>query len=288
MKETFSFRNGNAPRTIFRIFNFLFMFLLSIVMLIPLLKVLSDSLDKSAVYGLRLWPANFSIEAYTMIFSYEALRQPLVISAFVTCTGTFMGLLITTLGAYVLRQRNLYGRKFFSMYIFITMIFSGGLVPTFLVLKTIGFTNTLLSVILPSSLNVFNMILMRNFFEQIPDSLFESAEIDGATPPQVFFSIVLPLSMAALASIGLFFAVQYWNEFFHYVIYISDSSLYNFQIQLRQLILSDQALNDPSMFGFGNTVKNAAIVIAMLPFLILYPMVQKHFTAGVTMGAVKE
>lgn len=288
MKEVFSFKHGRAGRTTFRIFNFFFMAFLVVMLMIPMLKVLSDSFDRSTVYALNLWPQNFSAEAYRIIFSNHNLYMPLVISFVTTISGTLLGLTITTLGAYVLRKKDLIGRGFFSKFIFITMIFSGGLVPTFLVLKYIGITNTLWAVILPHAINVFNMILMRNFFEQIPDSLFESAEIDGASPPQIFFTIVLPLSTAALASIGLFFAVEYWNNFFSYVIYISDSTLYNFQIKLRELVLSDQNLNDPAMVGFGNTVKNAAVIIAMLPFFVMYPFVQKYFTAGVTMGAVKE
>ncbi len=288
MKEVFSFRNGRRGRTIFRIFNATLMFGLLVMMLIPLLKVVSDSFDLSTTYGLNFWPKNFSVEAYKSIFTNQSLFLPLIISLVTTVSGTVVGLVITTLGAYVLRQKNLIGRGFFSKFIFITMIFNGGLVPTFLVLKGIGMTNTLWAVILPAAINVFNLILMRNFFEQIPESLFESAEMDGASPPQVFVSIVLPLSAAALASIGLFFAVQYWNEFFHYVVYISSTELYNFQIKLRDLVLSDQNINDPAIIGFGNTVKNAAVVVAMLPFLVLYPFVQKHFTAGVTMGAVKE
>lgn len=288
MKEVFTLKSGRAGRTLFRVFNFLFMIGLLVIMLIPLLKVVSDSFDRSNVYGLNLWPRNFSIEAYKSIFSNKSLSLPLVVSLVTTLSGTVLGLIITTLGAYVLRKKDLIGRGFFSKFIFITMIFNGGIIPTFLVLKGVGMTDTLWAVILPSAINVFNLILMRNFFEQIPESLFESAEIDGATPPQVFLRIVLPLSTAALASIGLFFAVQYWNEFFHYVIYISSTELYNFQIKLRELVLSDQNMNDPALIGYGNMVKNAAVVIAMLPFVILYPFVQKYFTAGVTMGAVKE
>lgn len=288
MREVFSFRHGRGPRALFRIFNGLLMAWLVVLMMVPLGKVLSDSLDRSMVYGLNLWPQQFSLEAYRIIFTNKALFFPLLISLVTTISGTLLGLALTTLGAYVLRQKGLKGCGFFSKFLFLTMIFNGGLVPTFLVMKTLGLTNTLWAVILPAALSVFDLILMRNFFEQIPDSLFESAEIDGASPPQVFLRIVLPLSQAALASIGLFLAVAYWNEFFRYVIYISETELYNFQIKLRELVLSDQNLNDPAMVGYGNTVKNAAVVVAILPFFVMYPFVQKYFTAGVTMGAVKE
>jgi putative aldouronate transport system permease protein len=288
MREVLSLRDGRAPRTIFRVFNALFLFLVLIIMLVPLLKVISDSFDRSAIYGLSLWPKNPSIEAYKSIFTNPNLFVPLMISIFTTCAGTILGLTITTLGAYVLCQRNLIGRNFFAKFVFITMIFNGGLVPTFLVLKGLHMTNTLFAILLPASVNVFNMVLMRNFFDQIPISLFESAEMEGATPPAVFTQIVLPLSGAALASIGLFFAVEFWNMFFPYVIYISDTRLYNFQIKLRELILFEQNINDPAIMGYGNMVKNAAVVVAMLPFLIIYPFAQRYFIAGVTMGSVKE
>ena len=149
-------------------------------------------------------------------------------------------------------------------------------------------TNTLWAVILPPSLNVYNMFLMKNFFEQIPESLFESASIDGASPMIVFARIVLPLSLPALASIGLFFGVQFWNDFFNYVIYITNTDLYNFQVKLRELILSEQNLTDPSIVGFGNSVRNAAIIVAMIPPMIIYPFCQRYFITGITMGAVKE
>jgi putative aldouronate transport system permease protein len=248
----------------------------------------SDSFDRSTIYGINLWPKNPSIEAYKSIFTNPNLSKPLLISVITTAAGTLLGLTITTLGAYVLCQRDLIGRGFFAKFIFITMIFNGGLVPTFITLKTIHLTNTLWAVLLPASVNVFNMVLMRNFFEQIPQSLFESAEIEGATPPVVFWQIVLPLSSAALASIGLFFAVEFWNMFFQYIMYISDTNLYNFQIKLRELILSEQNINDPAIMGYGNMVKNAAVVVAMLPFMFIYPFAQRYFIAGVTMGAVKE
>lgn len=288
MKEVFSFRSDRVPRTLFRLVNIIFLSLLAAIMILPMLKVVSDSLDRSTVYGLRFWPTHFSFFAYEAIFTQKELFLPLVVSLVTTLSGTLIGLALTTLGAYVLRKRDLIGRAFFSRFVFVTMIFNGGLIPTFLVLQHLEVTNTLWAVILPGALNVFNMVLMRNFFEQVPESLFESAAMDGATSLTVFVKIVLPLSSAALASVGLFYVVQFWNDFFPYVIYISNTDFYNFQIKLRELILSDQNLTDPSLVGFGSTVKNAAVIVAILPFLVLYPFVQRHFTAGVTMGALKE
>jgi len=288
MKEKFSFKPGYRGRTVFRILNGIFMVLVVISTLIPLIKILADSFDRTTTYGINLWPKNPSIIAYKTIFSAEALYRPLLISFFTTITGTFLGLLFSTLGAYVLIQNDLVGRNFLAFFIFFTMIFSGGLVPTYLVVKNLGMTNTLWAVILPPSFNVYNMFLMKNFFEQIPESLFESADIDGASPMLVFIKIVLPLSLPALSSIGLFFGVQYWNDFFNYVIYITNTDLYNFQLKLRELILSEQTLTDPSIVGFGNSVRNAAIIVAMIPPMIIYPFCQRFFITGITMGAVKE
>lgn len=288
MQEKLSFKREHAPRTLFRMFNAFFMVVLVFSMLIPLLKVVSDSFDRTTVYGINLWPRNFSTAAYYTIFTNQNLYKPLLISVITTCCGTALGLLVTTLGAYVMTQRKLIGRNFFAKFIFLTMIFNGGLIPTFVVLKTLGLTNTLWAVLLLPSINVFNMILMRNFFDQIPQSLFESAEMDGCTPPRLFAQIVIPLSSSALAAIGLFFAVQFWNDFFNYVMYISNTDLYNFQIKLRELILSEQNINDAAVMGFGNMVKNAAVIVAMLPFLFIYPFCQRYFIVGVTMGSVKE
>ncbi|NLL71112.1 MAG: carbohydrate ABC transporter permease [Epulopiscium sp.] len=289
MKEKFSFKKQYRARTIFNIFNFLFFTLVLVAVLIPLIKVFVDSLDASGSYGIRLWPQNPSFSAYKIIFSTTALYQPFLISLYVTALGTFLGLFMCTIGAYVLIQFEMPGRTLFSYLLLFTMIFSGGLVPTYLVMKDLHLLNTLWAIVLPASLNVYNLILMRNFFEAIPGSLFESAEIDGCTPFGIFTRIVLPLSKPALASIGLFFAVAFWNEYTNFTIYISNPKLFNFQVKLRSLILDDQSLAAASSEGiYAKTVQNAAIIVAVLPFMFIYPFCQKYFVTGITMGAVKE
>jgi putative aldouronate transport system permease protein len=167
------------------------------------------------------------------------------------------------------------------------MIFNGGMIPTYLVIRSLHLTNSLGSVILFPALNIYNLVLMRNFFEGIPQSLYESAELDGCTPMQTFYKIVLPLSKAALASIGLLFAVAYWNDYTNYKLYITDSSLYNFQMKLRSIMMGSDL---PGAVGSAteNTVKSAAIIIAILPFMILYPFLQKYFVKGMNLGSVKE
>ena len=179
------------------------------------------------------------------------------------------------------------GVKLFGYMLLFTMIFNGGLIPTFLVMKKVGLLDSLWAVMIPTSMNVYNLVLMRSFFEGIPASLFEAAEIDGCTPLGIFWRIVLPLSKAALASIGLFFAVAAWSEYFHYVIYIKSSDKYNFQYKLRDLFQDKQDASEGTKINV-NTLKSAAVIVSIIPFLFIYPFCQKYFMTGVTMGAVKE
>ena len=185
-----------------------------------------------------------------------------------------------------IRDRDMPGRTFFANFLLFTMIFNGGMIPTYLVMKNLGLTNNLLGVVLLPAINIYNLVLMRNFFEGIPQSLFEAATLDGCTPMATFIKVVLPLSKAALASIGLMFAVAYWNDYTNYKLYITDSSLYNFQMKLRSIMMGSD-LPQANGGATENTVKSAAIIIAILPFMILYPFLQKYFVKGVNVGAVK-
>lgn len=264
-----------------------FFVILSIIMIIPIYKVFIDSIDLKTAYGMKLFPEQFGLDGYISVFTNPTLFRPFLISCFTTICGTFVGLAISTLGAYVLIQDKMPGRGLFSKMLLFTMIFNGGMIPTYLVMKSLGLTNTLWVVILLPALNVYNLVLMKNFFEGIPTSLFESAEIDGCSPMKIFFIIVLPLSKAALTAIGLMFAVSYWNDYTNYKLYITNDMLYNFQMKLRSVILGSDL---PSALGSAteNTIKNAAIIVAILPFMIIYPFCQKYFIQGVNIGAVKE
>lgn len=271
---------------LFNVINGIIFILISIIMLIPIYKVLVDSFDLSSAYGMRLWPKQFGLAGYASVLSNPTLYRPLLISVGTTLAGTFLGLALSTLGAYVLIQWDMPGRTFFANFLLFTMIFSGGMIPTYLVMKNLGLTNNLLGVVLLPAINIYNLVLMRNFFEGIPQSLFEAATLDGCTPMATFIKVVLPLSKAALASIGLMFAVAYWNDYTNYKLYITDSSLYNFQMKLRSIMMGSD-LPQANGGATENTVKSAAIIIAILPFMILYPFLQKYFVKGVNVGAVK-
>lgn len=261
--------------------------IICLAILVPMWKVLVDSFDLHTAYGMKFWPKRFGMAGYKSVFSNVTLYRPFLVSILTTVLGTAVGLILSTLGAYVLIQDDMPGRSLFGNLLLFTMIFSGGMIPTFLVIKQLGLTNTIWSVILISGLNVYNLVLMRNFFDGIPKSLFESAMIDGCTPMGIFFKIVLPLSKAALAAIGLMFAVAYWNDYTNYKLYITNSDWYNFQMKLRSIIMgSDLPIANGS--ATENTVKNACTIIAILPFMILYPICQKYFITGVNIGAVKE
>ena len=271
---------------LFNVINGIIFILISIIMLIPIYKVLVDSFDLSSAYGMRLWPKQFGLAGYASVLSNPTLYRPLLISVGTTLAGTFLGLALSTLGAYVLIQWDMPGRTFFANFLLFTMIFNCGMIPTYLVMKNLGLTNNLLGVVLLPAINIYNLVLMRNFFEGIPQSLFEAATLDGCTPMATFIKVVLPLSKAALASIGLMFAVAYWNDYTNYKLYITDSSLYNFQMKLRSIMMGSD-LPQANGGATENTVKSAAIIIAILPFMILYPFLQKYFVKGVNVGAVK-
>lgn len=273
--------------TPFNIVLGLIFILICFVTIIPLWKVLIDSLDLKTAYGMKLWPERFGLDGYKSVFTNPTLYRPFIVSCITTVAGTLIGLTLSTLGAYVLIQEEMPGRSFLSGLLLFTMIFNGGIIPTYLVMQSLHLTNTLWVVILLPGLNVFNLVLMRNFFEGIPKSLFEAASIDGCTPIGIFFQIVLPLSKAALAAIGLMFAVSYWNDYTNYKLYIFNSDFYNFQMKLRSIILgSDLPIATGS--ATENTVKNAATMVAIIPFMIIYPFCQKYFIQGVNIGAVKE
>lgn len=259
--------------------------LICFIMIIPIYKVLIDSLDLKTAYGMKLLPEQFGLAGYKSVFTNPTLYRPFLVSCLTTVAGTFCGLAISTLGAYVLIQWKMPGRNFFANLLLFTMIFNGGMIPTYLVMRSLHLTNTLWVVILLPAINVYNLVLMRNFFEGIPGSLFESAEMDGCSPMRIFFQIVLPLSKAALTAIGLMFAVSYWNDYTNYKLYITNENLYNFQMKLRSVIMGSDL---PTAVGGAteNTVKNAAVIVAILPFMIIYPFCQQYFIQGVNIGEI--
>lgn len=283
--DRLSLRKGYRARTLFLLFDYAFLSLLMVMMVLPLLKVIVDSVDPTS-YGVRLWPKQVDFAAYKMILENSTLYRPFLVSILTTVVGTAFGLFVITLGAYVLIQTDMPGHKLFGRMVLFTMLFSGGLIPTYLTIRNLGLMNNMLAVIVPCSVSAYNTILMKSFFAGLPHDLFDAAEIDGCTPFGTFWRVVLPLSKPALASVGLFIAVGLWNEYMHFILYITDPKWQNFQVKVRSLILED-GLSGTSITLGQEMLKSATVVVVVLPFLFIYPFVQKYFTKGITLGAVK-
>ena len=273
--------------SVFDIVNYIVFIIIGLIILVPIWKVIVDSLNKVGVYQFQIWPSQFTLDGYRTIIETKALIRPFFNSVITTLLGTLLGLVLSTLGGYVLVQFEMPGREFFAYFLMFTMIFSGGMIPEYLVMKQLGLVNTMWILVFKHGMNVYNLVLMRNFFEGIPASLFEAARIDGCSPMRIFFTIVLPLSKAALASIGLMFSVAVWNDYSTVKMYITDPDQVNFQYKLRNMIM-DGDTPTTSYEVSQNTLYNAGIISAILPFMILYPFLQKYFVKGVNIGAVKE
>ena len=271
----------------FDVINYIIFVIIGLLIIIPMWKVLVDSLNRYGVYQFRLWPHDPTLEGYLTIIKTSRLIRPFFISIITTILGTFFGLLLSTLGGYVLIQFDMPGRNAFAYFLLFTMIFSGGMIPEYLVMKQLGLVGSWWILVVKHGINVYNLVLMRNFFEGVPSSLYEAARIDGCSPMGIFFRIVLPLSKAALASIGLMFAVSIWNDYSTVQIYINKSENVNFQYKLRTMIMD----GDTPVTSYNvsqTTLFNAGIIVAILPFMLLYPFLQKYFVKGVNIGAVKE
>ena len=287
MEDRFSFKKGHRARAIFLIVDYLFLTLMMISMIVPIWKLIVDSVDSSSV-GMRMWPKEVSFAAYSSILHNAGLYKPFLVSIYTTILGTAIGLMIITLGAYALMQKDLPGHKFFGRVVLITMMFNGGMIATYITYKNLGLMNNILAVIIPVCVTAYNTILIRSFLESLPASLFEAAKIDGCSPFGIFNKIVLPLSKPALASVGLFIAVAMWNDYMHFILYITDQGKQNFQVKIRAMILEESLMvsNTDSAISSG-MLKSATILVVILPFMFVYPFLQKYFTKGLTIGAVK-
>lgn len=281
---------------LFNTVNYSLLALISIITIIPFLYIVTVSFatpEEVAKGGLLLFPSQFTLGAYKYIFSTDTMVRSILISIYVTVLGTFINLLLTSFTAYPLARTNLRGRRSIMLMILITMLFSGGLIPTYFVVKAFGMINTYWSLMIPTAISAFNLIVLKNFFQQIPDGLEDSAKIDGCNDLGILFRIILPLSMPAMATFGLFYAVGHWNTFFNAVMYINDAEKFPVQVVLRQIVLLSQdqigdttSQQDP-MDYLPQTIRMASIVVATVPIVLVYPFLQKHFAKGVLLGSVK-
>ena len=280
-------------RSAFVAINTVLLVALCAVMLYPVLYVISCSFSSEGAIlkgAVSLWPVEAHVKAYMKVFHYPQLWVSYRNTVFYTLTGTAINLFLTVCGAWVLSRKSLPGQRFLTLMCTFTMFFSGGMIPTFLVVKELNILYTVWAMLLPGAVSTYNMILMRTFFQTIPQSLTEAADLDGCTDFGILFRIVIPLSMASMMTIGMFYAVGHWNSYFNAVIYLNKTELYPLQIILRQVVLQNEIVETAtsSEMNMAEGIKYATIVVAMLPMLIIYPFVQRFFVKGVMIGSVKE
>ena len=276
----------------FTVLNYVFFVLIGIIMVYPFWYVVMYSLSdpgRSDFSSLYLLPQGFSLSAYKYAFSKSILFSGFFNSVFLTVVGTAVNMLLTVSLAYPLSRENLPGKKYFSALVVFTMLFSGGMIPTYLVMRQYGLLDSLWGLIGYGAVSVYNLLILVKFFKTIPESLIEAAKIDGCGDAMTLVKIVLPLSKASLATISLFYAVYHWNEFIYSTIYINTDSKWPLQVVLRNII--DMVSNDLSSSGAiamnPENFKMATIVITVIPIICVYPFLQKYFTKGVMMGSVK-
>ncbi|MFC0214640.1 carbohydrate ABC transporter permease [Paenibacillus chartarius] len=275
--------------------NVLLLALVAIVTFLPFMHVMAVSFATESEVANKpflLFPTTFTLDSYRYILSTDSIFRALGVSVGVTVVGTFVSMLLTSLMAYGLTRKDLDGRKFFNFLIVFSMLFNPGIIPLFLVVKEMALIDSYWSLILPVAVNAFNLIILRSFFSNLPDGLEESAKIDGCNDFGILFRIVLPLSMPAIATISLFYAVNYWNTYFNAVMFLNTAEKWPIQVLLRQIVIVASGFTaDTSDLSFvkppEQTIKMAVIAISTLPILIVYPFLQKYFVKGALVGSVK-
>ncbi|WP_299093643.1 carbohydrate ABC transporter permease [uncultured Metabacillus sp.] len=279
---------------IFNFFNYTILLLIGLACFLPFVNVIASSfattqevVEKTFI----LFPTTFTLDAYHYIFSTPTIFKSFAVSIGVTGVGTLVSMVLTAFMAYGLSRRYLYGRKAINFVVVFTMLFSGGMIPTYLVVRNLGLIDSYWALILPVAISAFNLIIMRNFFQAIPDSLEESAKVDGYNDIMIFFKIILPLSLPSIATISLFYAVAYWNEYTNAILYLNDSGKWPIQVLLRQIVIVSSGMQaDNSAVDIvppAQTIKMAVIAVATIPMLIVYPFLQKYFVKGAFVGSVK-
>lgn len=270
-----------------------------LIVLLPMMYVLAASFSSAAAVNagkVWLWPVDFSLKGYETVLQYKSVWIGYRNTILYTACGTLINVIVTMLCAYPLSRRELKGRSFFTFMFSFTMLFSGGLIPTYILIRNLGMLNTVWAMLLPGAMSVHNMIIARVSMESnIPRDLLEAAKLDGASDAQYFSRIVLPLSKAVIAVIALYYAVGHWNSYFNAFIYLNDKQLYPLQLFLREILvqnnISSSDITDPEMLaqiqGLATQLKYPVIVVSTLPMICLYPFVRKYFDKGVMVGSLK-
>ncbi|GIN70613.1 sugar ABC transporter permease [Bacillus sp. J14TS2] len=280
---------------IFTIIAYIILIVVTCIVLYPLVYVLSASLSNPEMIlkgKVWLFPKDITFQAYKEVFQNDKIMIGYKNTIIYTVVGTAINLALSTMIAYPLSRKDFLGRGAITAFLVFTMFFSGGMIPTYLLVKDLGMVNTIWAIVIPNAVSVYNVIIMRTFFQNIPEEIRESASIDGCSNITFLMRILLPLSMPIIAVMTLFYGVAHWNAFFDALIYLSDSQKYPLQLFLRQMLIQDN-MADMGSLGEGEYVKYleglkySVVVVASLPMLILYPLLQKYFVKGVMIGSLK-
>ena len=277
---------------------YLFMLLFFIIVAYPILYVLALSFSsREAVLNNEVYiiPVGFNFDNYKLVLKHEFLPKAFLNSVFYTVFGTLYSMILTILGAYALSRKNYFGRDFRMFLIAFTMMFGGGMIPSYMLIKNLGLLNTRLALIIPFAVSQYNLIVMRTYMQQIPSAIEESAKLDGANDFVILFRIFVPMSKPVIATITLFYAAGQWNDFFSGLIYLDDKNKFPLQLVIRDLLITqnDATLNQglaaqqgmPSLTPGG--FRAAIVVVTVLPLLVVYPFIQKYFVKGVMLGSIK-
>ena len=271
---------------------------INFIMLYPFVNIIAVSLSSAKAYSLNpmmIFPREITFTAYKIILQSATLKSAYINTIIITVAGTLISLLLYVTAAYPLSRKEFRGRGVIMKLIIFTMLFNGGLIPNFLLIKSIGLYDTLTALVVPMLFSAFNLVLIKNYFEALPSSLLESAKLDGVNEFMMLWKIVLPLSKAIISTIGLFVAVEYWNSYFNAVVYTSSMNKWTLQLMLRELIMGASLGEVSNVSEMAimlrklptDSIKYSALVITALPILCLYPFAQKYFVSGVMIGAVK-
>lgn len=289
-------RKNTFSRNLFLGIDVLIMIVLMVMCLYPILYVLfaslSDSGELMAYNGLLLKPIGLNLEAYKAVFKNPMIGKGYINTIIILVSGLFINLVMTTLAAYFLSKKNIMLKNFIMVLMLFTMYFSGGLIPSYITIKSLGLYNSLLALILPGAISTYNLIIMRTSFQGIPSELEEAAYLDGAGHLSIIWNVILPLSKAIIAVMVLYYGVAHWNSWFGASIYLNDRNKYPLQLILREILLQNDVSNMAGSSGsdeysIAESIKYAVIIVATAPILCIYPFLQKYFVKGVMIGALK-
>lgn len=301
VKQTNKIRKNSTADMVYIVITEVILWFMLVIILIPLVYIVSSSFSSPEAVGngwVYLWPVDFSLKGYAAVFTTEKVWIGFRNSIFYTVVGTVINIVVTMLAAYPLSRRDLKGRGVVTVIFTFTMLFSGGMIPTYLLVRDLKMINTVWAMLIPGAMSVYNVIIARTYIQSsIPFDLYESASLDGCTDDRYLISVVLPLAKPIIAVLVLWYAVGHWNQYFNAMIYLRDSNLLPLQIVLRNFLIVED-MNDSSLATMSmeeymdklylkNLYQYSLIVIASAPVMMLYPFIQKHFVKGIMLGSLK-